>query len=50
MTAGSVFGSGYPDLDGENKPGMKQVGGLTLIAPALAGGRSFAASQHLAAL
>ena len=38
--------SGYPDLDGENKPGMKQVGGLTLVAPALAGGRSFAASQH----
>ena len=26
---------GYPDLDGENKPGMKQVGGLTIVAPRL---------------
>jgi hypothetical protein len=26
---------GYPDLDGSNKPGMKQVGGVTFVARAL---------------
>ena len=42
---------GYPDLDGSNKPGMKQVGGLTIVAPALGSGShaaplSFAAEQR----
>lgn len=42
---------GYPDLDDSNKPGMKQVGGLTIVAPALGSGSlaapvSFAAEQR----
>ena len=42
---------GYPDLDGSNKPGMKQVGGVTLVAPALGAGSlvaplSFSADQR----
>ena len=42
---------GYPDLDGSNKPGMKQVGGLTIVAPALGSGShaaplSYAAEQR----
>lgn len=42
---------GYPDLDDSNKPGMKQVGGLTIVAPALGSGShvaplSYAAEQR----
>ena len=39
---------GYPDLDGDNKPGMKQVGGVTFAAPSLGEtrGLAFTAEQR----